>query len=594
MIPPSLIALRAELHRQQLTGFVVPHTDEYQNEYLPSCAERLAWLTGFTGSAGTAVILRDEAAMFVDGRYTLQAADQVNEKSFSLHNSGETPPYEWLSLRASPADRIGYDPWLHTPQDLERFQSATDRVGAQLVPCSSNPIDGVWADRPQQPLGLIKPHLPEFSGQSSQAKREIFGRKFTEDRIDAAVITAPDSIAWLLNIRGSDVPHTPLPLCRAILYGTGRVALFVDPHKITPGLQGHLGPDISLVPPEGFESALQQLGTDNNRVLCDPAKTNSWIFTTLTQSGANLLHKDDPCVLPKACKNPVEIAGAYAAHQRDGVAMCQFLAWLAREAPKGHVTELEAAKYLDACRRKQPMWEDCSFPTISGAGSNGAIVHYHSSPETNRRLEPGTLYLVDSGGQYLDGTTDITRTLAIGSPANEHRDRYTRVLQGHIALATAKFPEGTTGSQLDALARAPLWSVGLDYDHGTGHGVGSFLGVHEGPQRISKAANAVALKPGMIVSNEPGYYKTGDYGIRLENLVAVVKDESFATTTRPFLAFDTLTIVPFDRALIATDVLSRQERQWVDSYHARVWKCLQSEVDTDTRAWLEQATQPII
>ncbi len=452
----------------------------------------------------------------------------------------------------------------------------------------------VWHDRPQQPSGVIKPHLLEFSGQSSQAKREIFGRRFSEDRIDAAIITAPDSIAWMLNIRGSDVPHTPLPLCRAILYATGRVALFVDPKKITPGLQAHLGPDISFALPEEFEAALQQLGTHGNRVLCDPAKTNSWIFTTLTQSGADLLHKDDPCVLPKACKNPVEIAGAYAAHQRDGVAMCQFLAWLAREGSKGQVTELEAVDYLDACRRKQAMWEDCSFPTISGAGSNGAIVHYHSTPETNRRLEPGTLYLVDSGGQYLDGTTDITRTIAIGRPSDEHRDRYTRVLQGHIALATARFPEGTTGSQLDALARAPLWAMGLDYDHGTGHGVGSFLGVHEGPQRIGKAANAVALKPGMIVSNEPGYYKTGAYGIRLENLVTVVKDESFKNSTRPFLAFDTLTIVPFERALIATEVLSLKERQWVDTYHARVWADLQSVVDTDTRAWLEQATQPLI
>ncbi|GJL70482.1 MAG: Xaa-Pro aminopeptidase [Nitrospirales bacterium] len=589
-----LLALRAELLRQQLTGFVVPHTDEYQNEYLPPCAERLAWLTGFTGSAGTAIVLRDEAAMFVDGRYTLQVADQVDEKSFSLHNSGDTSPHEWLSLRATSTDRIGYDPWLHTPQDLERFQAATERVGAHLVPCASNPIDAVWHDRPQEPSGVIKPHLPEFSGQSSQAKREKFGARFSEDRIDAAIITAPDSIAWLLNIRGSDVPHTPLPLCRAILYATGRVALFVDPKKITPGLQAHLGQDISLALPEEFEAALQQLGTHGNRVLCDPAKTNSWIFATLTQSGAVLLQKDDPCVLPKACKNPVEIAGAYAAHQRDGVAMCQFLAWLAREGSKGQVTELEAVDYLDACRRKQAMWEDCSFPTISGAGSNGAIVHYHSTRETNRCLEPGTLYLVDSGGQYLDGTTDITRTLAIGRPSDEHRDRYTRVLQGHIALATARFPEGTTGSQLDALARAPLWTMGLDYDHGTGHGVGSFLGVHEGPQRIGKAANAVALKPGMIVSNEPGYYKTGAYGIRLENLVTVVKDESFNNSTRSFFGFDTLTIVPFEQTLIATELLSLKERQWVDTYHARVWADLQSLVDTDTRAWLEQATQPLI
>jgi len=587
------MALRAELDRQQLTGFVVPHTDEYQNEYLPPCAERLAWLTGFTGSAGMAIVLLDKAAVFVDGRYTLQVAEQVDERSFSLHNSGEIAPHEWLSRHATSTDRIGYDPWLHTPQELERFQKASDRAGAKLVSCSPNPIDHVWHDQPQKPVGLIKPHLPVFSGQSSQSKRETLVRNFSEDRIDAAIISAPDSIAWLLNIRGSDVPHTPLPLCQTILYTTGRVALFVDQKKISPDLQAHLGPDISLASPEAFEPALQQLGKDGNRVLCDPAKTNSWIFTILTRGGAHLIHRDDPCVLPKACKNPVEIAGAYAAHQRDGVAMCEFLAWLAREAPKGHVTELEAAEYLDACRRKQAMWEDCSFPTISGAGSNGAIVHYHSTPATNRPLEPGTLYLVDSGGQYLDGTTDITRTLAIGIPSDEYCDRYTRVLQGHIALATARFPEGTTGSQLDALARAPLWAQGLDYDHGTGHGVGSFLGVHEGPQRIAKSPNAVALKPGMIVSNEPGYYKAGAFGIRLENLVLVVKDESIKTSIRPFLAFDTLTIVPFERALIATGMLSLNEREWVDAYHARVWKCLQSEVDTDTRAWLEQATQPM-
>ncbi|MDH5575713.1 MAG: aminopeptidase P family N-terminal domain-containing protein, partial [Nitrospirota bacterium] len=384
-----LMALRAELDRQRLTGFVVPHTDEYQNEYLPPCAERLAWLTGFTGSAGTAIVFRHKAAVFVDGRYTLQVAEQVDETSFLLHNSGETPPHEWLSRHATSADRIGYDPWLHTPQELERFQKASDRAGAQLVPCSPNPIDHVWHDRPQKPVGLIKPHLPVFSGQSSQSKRETLVRKFSEDRIDAAIISAPDSIAWLLNIRGSDVPHTPLPLCQAILYATGRVALFVDQKKISPGLQAHLGPDISLAPPEEFEPALQQLGKDGNRVLCDPAKTNSWVFSILTRGGAHLIHSDDPCALPKACKNPVEITGAYAAHQRDGVAMCQFLAWLAREASKGHVTELEAAEYLDACRRKQAMWEDCSFPTISGAGSNGAIVHYHSTPETNRHLEPG-------------------------------------------------------------------------------------------------------------------------------------------------------------------------------------------------------------
>ena len=387
--------------------------------------------------------------------------------------------------------------------------------------------------------------------------------------------------------------HTPLPLCQAIIYGTGRVAVFVDFQKVSPGLASHLGPDVSLEPPESFEAALQQLGEQGQRVLCDPMKTNNWIFSTLTKHGSKILHRDDPCALPKACKNSVEIQGAYAAHERDGVAVCQFLAWLARETSSGHVTELQASEYLDSCRKKQVMWEDASFPTISGAGSNGAIVHYHSTPQSNRYLEAGTLYLVDSGGQYLDGTTDITRTVAIGKPTDEQRDRYTRVLKGHIALATAKFPEGTTGSQLDVLARAPLWAMGLDYDHGTGHGVGSFLGVHEGPQRIAKSANDVALKPGMIVSNEPGYYKTGAFGIRIENLVVVKHEEMSSESNRPFLAFDTLTVVPFDPMLIVVDLLSTQERDWINDYHARVWKCLEAQVDAETHVWLEEATQPL-
>jgi len=588
-----LEALRLELQRLDLTGFIVPHADEYQNEYLPSCAERLVWLTGFTGSAGTAIVLAQEAAMFVDGRYTLQVADQVNKHDFTFNHSGDHPPAKWLESHVRPSNRIGYDPLLHTPRDLERYQKACDRAEARLIPCSPNPIDQVWRERPSLPMGLMKPHLLEFSGRSSQQKREDLAKSFRDEGIEAAIISAPDSIAWLLNIRGSDVSHTPLPLCQAIIYATGRVVVFVDSQKVSPGLASHLGPDVSLESPEKFEGALQQLGQQGQHVLCDPMKTNTWIFSTLTTHGAHLIHADDPCSLPKACKNSVEIQGAYAAHERDGVAVCQFLAWLDRETPHGQVTELLASAYLEDCRKGQLLWEDASFPTISGAGSNGAIVHYHSTPETNHRLELGTLYLVDSGGQYLDGTTDITRTVAIGQPSQEHRDRYTRVLQGHIALATAKFPEGTTGSQLDALARSPLWAIGLDYDHGTGHGVGSFLGVHEGPQRIAKSANDVALKPGMIVSNEPGYYKTGAFGIRLENLVVVKREEMQQDSNRSFLGFDTLTVVPFDRRLIDVDLLSRQERDWINTYHARVWQCLEAKVDAETRGWLKEATQPI-
>jgi Xaa-Pro aminopeptidase len=588
-----LEALRLELQRLDLTGFIVPHADEYQNEYLPSCAERLAWLTGFTGSAGTAIVLPQEAAIFVDGRYTIQVADQVDKHDFTFNHSGDHPPAKWLESHVRPSNRIGYDPLLHTPRDLERYQKACDRAEAQLIPCSPNPIDQVWRGRPALPMGLMKPHLLEFSGRSSQQKREDLAKSFRDEGIEAAIISAPDSIAWLLNIRGSDVSHTPLPLCQAIIYATGRVVVFVDSQKVSPGLASHLGPDVSLESPEKFEGALQQLGQQGQHVLCDPMKTNTWIFSTLTTHGAHLIHADDPCSLPKACKNSVEIQGAYSAHERDGVAVCQFLAWLDRETPHGQVTELLASAYLEDCRKGQLLWEDASFPTISGAGSNGAIVHYRSTPETNHRLELGTLYLVDSGGQYLDGTTDITRTVAIGQPSQEHRDRYTRVLQGHIALATAKFPEGTTGSQLDALARSPLWAIGLDYDHGTGHGVGSFLGVHEGPQRIAKSANDIALKPGMIVSNEPGYYKTGAFGIRLENLVVVKREEMQQDSNRSFLGFDTLTVVPFDRRLIDADLLSRQERDWINTYHARVWQCLEAKVDAETRGWLKQATQPI-
>ena len=593
MTHTPLEALRLELQRLDLTGFIVPHADEYQNEYVPPCAERLAWLTGFTGSAGTAIILAQEAAMFVDGRYTLQVADQVAAHDFTFNHSGDHPPATWLEYHVRPSNRIGYDPWLHTPRDLDRYQKACDRTEAQLIPCSPNPIDQVWRERPSVPMGLIQPHLLQYSGKSSQEKREELAKNFRDDGFDAAVISASDSIAWLLNIRGSDVSHTPLPLCQAIIYATGRVVVFVDSRKVSPGLAGHLGPDVSLESPEAFVVALQQLGQQSQRVLCDPMKTNTWIFSTLSTHGAAIIHADDPCSLPKACKNSTEIQGAYAAHERDGVAVCKFLAWLACETPPGQVTELQASAYLDDCRQQQTLWEDASFPTISGAGSNGAIVHYHSTPETDRPLEQGTLYLVDSGGQYLDGTTDITRTVAIGEPTDEHRDRYTRVLLGHIALATAKFPEGTTGSQLDALARAPLWAMGLDYDHGTGHGVGSFLGVHEGPQRISKSASDVALRPGMIVSNEPGYYKTGAFGIRLENLVVVTCEEMSKDSNRPFLAFDTLTVVPFDRKLIVVDLLSTRERDWVNAYHVRVRKCLESKVDGDTRVWLEEATQPL-
>ena len=593
MLNDRVSSLRAELKRRGLSGFIVPHADEYQNEYLPLCAERLAWLTGFTGSAGVAVVLQDEAAIFVDGRYTLQVQSQVDRKVFVPQHLTEWPVHEWIGTVLKPGQAFGYDPWLHTSNEVEKFQQACDRAGASLIACETNPLDAVWTDRPSAPMTPAVPHELHFAGKDSKVKREELSRKLKREHLQAAVITAPDSLAWLLNMRGGDVGHTPLALCMGILRSDGSVELFIDRRKFTAALTSHLGPDVAIQQPDEFGPALDRLGQHRVAVLCDPAKSAYWVFDRLTKGGGIVVKGEDPCVLHKACKNGVEIQGAREAHKRDGAAVCRFLAWLAGQAPKGQVTELEAAACLENCRRNNDLWKDLSFPTISAAGSNGAIVHYRSQDETNRRLEPSTLYLVDSGAQYLDGTTDITRTLAIGTPTKEHRERYTQVLKGHINLATVCFPKGTTGSQLDGLARKPLWDHGLDYDHGTGHGVGSYLGVHEGPQRISKSPNSVALQPGMILSNEPGYYKSGEYGIRIENLVLVVPARKESKEEPGWYAFETLTMVPYDRELIVPSLLEQHEIEWIDAYHGRVRDTLTSLVDTETAAWLERATAPI-
>ncbi len=587
-------ALRGQLARQELSGFIVPHADEYQNEYLPACAERLAWLTGFTGSAGTAVVLSEQASIFVDGRYTLQVRSQVDVRVFTPRHLIEEPVHSWLSAVLRPGDKLGYDPWLHTPQEVKRLKEACSKAGAALMPCEPNPIDALWDDRPAPPEAKVVPHDLAYTGKSSEDKRHQLSRQLKNDGIGVAVLTAPDSIAWLLNIRGGDVEHTPLPLGFALLYQDGTASLFLDVHKVSDALTSHLGPSVRIRSVSEFHDALEQLGKAGERVLCDPNRTASWIPEHLVRVGAQVIEEDDPCLLPKACKNTVEISGARAAQKRDGAAVCQFLAWLSQEAGKGRLSERDAQAYLDACRRRQPLWQDSSFPTISASGSNGAIVHYRAADQQPRMLAPGTLYLVDSGGQYLDGTTDITRTIAIGSPTPEHRDRYTRVLKGHIALATATFPKGTTGAQLDALARRPLWEVGLDYDHGTGHGVGSYLGVHEGPQRISKGGHTVALQPGMILSNEPGYYKNGEYGIRLENLVVVILAATGDGAGREWFAFETITLVPFDASLIDGSLLNVTERDWLNAYHTRVRESIGPLVDSSTADWLEQATERIV
>jgi Xaa-Pro aminopeptidase len=592
--PARLAMLRDELAAAGLDGFIVPRADQHQGEYVPACGQRLAWLTGFTGSAGMAIVLKDRAALFVDGRYTLQAAAQADTALFEICHLIDEPPARWLAGALAEGAVVGYDPWLHTPQEVERLQAGAVRAGASLKPVSS-PIDRIWPGRPPMPLAPVVPHPEHFAGESAEAKRRRLGRALGEEGVAAAVLTAPESIAWLLNIRGGDVPHTPLPLSFALLRPDGGVTLFIDRRKLAPGLDHHLGPAVAIEPPERLGAALDELGASKARVQADPATAASWIFDRLQEAGARIHRAPDPCLLPKACKNPVELAGTRAAHRRDGAAVTSFLAWLAREAPNGELCEIAASDRLEAMRRTGEHFRDLSFPTISGAGSNGAIVHYRASPESEKRLEPGTLFLLDSGAQYLDGTTDITRTVAIGTPSAEMRDRFTRVLKGHIALATARFPKGTTGAQLDPFARRALWQKGLDYDHGTGHGVGSYLSVHEGPQRISKAPNAQALLPGMIVSNEPGYYKTGAYGIRIENLVAVQPSDGPGEGggERDMLGFETLTLAPIDRNLVVRELLEDDEIAWLDGYHIRVREVLAPLVDAETARWLDEATAPI-
>ena len=583
--------LRRELAARELDGFVVPRSDEHQGEYVPPRGQRLAWLTGFTGSAGLAVVLRERAALFVDGRYTLQAAQQVDGNLFEIHHLIDEPPARWIGAALPAGAVLGYDPWLHTPHEVERFRIAAEKAGAELRAVADNPLDRVWPGQPAAPLAPVVPHTEAFAGESAQAKRTRLARDLAEEGVAAAVLTMPESIAWLLNIRGGDVPHTPLPLSFALLRNDATVTLFIDLRKLAPGLDRHLGNGVAIAAPDQLGPALDALAAEGGLVQADPASAASWIFDRLQIAGAKIHRAADPCILPKACKNMIEVDGTRAAHRRDGAALTRFLAWLMQEAPKGGLCEIAASDRLEAFRREGEFFRDLSFPTISGAGSNGAIVHYRAMPETQKRLEPGTLYLLDSGAQYLDGTTDVTRTVAIGEPSAEMRDRFTRVLKGHIALALARFPKGTTGTQLDGFARRGLWQAGLDYDHGTGHGVGSYLGVHEGPQRISKAPSTQPLLPGMIVSNEPGYYKTGAYGIRIENLVLV--QPSNGSAEREMLGFETLTLAPIDRTLVDPSLLDDDEIAWLNRYHAQVRETLTPLVDPATASWLAQATQPI-
>ena len=588
-----LKALREELQRRGLNGFFVPHADEHQNEYPPASAERLFWLTGFSGSAGCAVVLQREAAIFVDGRYTLQVRAQVDQESFAPRNVGDETPYDWLQNRLAAGESLGYDPKLHTVESVGRLEQACTAAGAHLVACETNPIDAIWTDRPEPPLGPVVTHPLSLAGESAESKVARLGARLGELNADAVILTRPDSIAWLFNIRGHDLAHTPVPLSFAIAFRDDLPPLlFIDGRKLDNGTRGEIAAHADLHEPGELAAALAELKGKALAVRLDPATATQWFEQQLEGGAARIQHGPDPLMAMKARKNAVEIDGARRAHLRDGVALCRFLAWLDREAPTGHVDEIGAAQRLEALRAATGKLKDLSFDTISGAGPNGAVVHYRVTRASNRRLEPDTLYLVDSGAQYEDGTTDVTRTVAIGRPTDEMRDRYTRVLKGHIAIATARFPIGTTGTQLDPFARRALWEAGIDYDHGTGHGVGSFLSVHEGPARIAKV-QTVALEAGMILSNEPGYYKSGAYGIRIENLVLVRSAVEVEGGERPLLSFETLTLAPIDRRPIEPKLLTGEEIQWLDGYHAAVREALSPHLAGDDKAWLEAATRPL-
>ena len=590
-----LQALREQLKADRLDGFVVPLTDEHMSEYVGSYAQRLAWLTGFQGSAGSAVVLPQEAAIFTDGRYTLQVRSQVDGRHWSYESVPETSIADWLKAHAPDGGRIGYDPWLHTKDWVTKAREALAQKGAELVAVGRNPIDAVWADRPEPSRARLIVHPDHYAGQSSASKRQEMADWLKAEGADAAVLAALDSIAWTFNVRGQDVEHTPVALSFAVVHADGTADLFVASEKIGDDVRQHLGNGVRIHERNAFEPKLAELA--GRKVVVDPERSVAAIFEALEGASARILARRDPSILPKAIKNPVEIEGHRAAQARDGAALVRFLHWISVEAPKGGVDELKAAARLQQFRQESGDLRDLSFDTISGAGPNGAIVHYRVTEETNRPLERDSLYLVDSGGQYPDGTTDVTRTVAIGTPTAEMRDRFTRVLKGHIAIACAVFPEGTRGSQLDSFARQYLWAAGLDYAHGTGHGVGSFLAVHEGPQRISPAGSSQSggdepLKAGMFLSNEPGYYKTGEYGIRIENLVLVERRE-IEGAEKKMLGFETLTFAPIERNLIDTGLLTSGEREWVDSYHVQVLEVVGPKLDGDALAWLREQCRPL-
>ncbi|MEE9314746.1 MAG: aminopeptidase P family protein [Rhizobiaceae bacterium] len=588
-----LAKLRNHMREQNIDALIVPHADEQNNEYLPADKERLAWLSGFTGSAGNAIITADQAVLFVDGRYTLQAADQTDANHWRIDSIEQTPLGKWLGLQLQPGQTIGIDPWLHTSNQVKGLKKTADKAGAELVELNHNPIDKIWDDQPPHPLEHAFIHDFSFAGRLTRDKLEEVQAALAANNADLCVLTDPTSVCWLFNIRGNDVAHTPLILSHALLRADDEPILFIDKRKLNVETRAYLTQVATLHAPSELDDILREQ-SNNARVMLDPDLAAHAITTIVEHAGGTVVRAKDPVRLPRALKNDVEIAGSKTAHLRDGAAMVSFLAWLDSQQT-GTIDEITAAEKLEQTRTEMggdfPLRE-ISFDTISGTGPNGAIVHYRVNEDTNRLLQDGDLYLCDSGAQYDDGTTDITRTIAIGSVGEEERHAFTLVLRGHIAIAQARFPKGTRGVDLDPLARISLWQNGMDYAHGTGHGVGSYLSVHEGPQNISKRGMQELL-PGMIVSNEPGYYRKDQFGIRIENLVLVRESMEISGGDQPMMGFETLSLAPIDQRLIDATMMSRAELHWLNAYHGWVHRELEPLVSDEVAEWLREATKPL-
>ncbi len=585
-----LTSLRAELKQRDVDGFILPVTDEFQGEYSADYARRVTWLCGFDGSAGSMAVTADKAAIFVDGRYTLQAEREVDKTLYEHYNSAELSPARWLASELSEGQAVGYDPMLHTPLQREQMLEHLASRGIGLVPFGSNPVDVVWVGQPAMPEGRLEVHALENAGTEHTAKRQEMAKKLDAKELDAFLLTQPEALCWLLNMRGTDIPYNPLPLAYGLLFADAHVELFIDEAKLDDAVRGHLGADVDTAPFDALKQRLMMLGELGARVGVDPKWAPAGLLDALEDGGAEVVLCENPLTLAKALKNTTEIEGMRRAHVLDGVAVTRFLCWF--DQHEGTLTEIQAAERLERFRCMSEHYRGPSFATIAGSGPHGAIVHYRATEKTDRSIGLGEVLLLDSGGQYPFGTTDITRTVVRGGRGSEEfRDRFTRVLKGHIALAQAQFPEGTSGGQLDILARQPLWDAGLDYDHGTGHGVGCYLCVHEGPQRISKRGGDVALMPGMILSNEPGYYKTDSYGIRIENLVLVIEREKYEG--KRYFGFNTLTLSPIDTRLIEPKLMVSHERAWLNHYHQRVMEALSPYLDGSENVWLSERCGPV-